>query len=37
MQRAGIPQETVEQFTAQATRSNYDHLLRTCMEWVEVE
>lgn len=36
LRRAGVPNGEIESFVAQATRGNYDHLLRTCMEWVDV-
>lgn len=34
---ACIPNPTITEFICQATRGDYHHLLRTCMEWVEVE
>ena len=37
MRRAGLSQEERDAFRAEATSSNYDHLLATCMEWFEVE
>lgn len=37
MRRAGLSQEERDAFQAEATSSNYDHLLATCMEWFEVE
>ena len=37
MRQAGLSQEERDAFQAEATSSNYDHLLATCMEWFEVE
>lgn len=37
MRRAGLYQAERDAFQAEATLSNYDHLLATCMEWFEVE
>jgi len=34
--QAGVPDEEIEQFTAEATAGDYDHLRRTVMAWVEV-
>ena len=34
---AGVPQEEVSAFVAEASAGDYDHLLQTCMRWVEVE
>lgn len=36
MQEAGVPMEERAQFSDEATRGDYDLLLRTCMEWVDV-
>lgn len=36
MKRAGHA-DRVKEFMAEATAGDYDHLLRTCMKWVEVE
>jgi hypothetical protein len=33
---AGVSGEEVSQFHAEATSGDYDHLLRTCMRWVDV-
>jgi hypothetical protein len=32
-----VPQVEIDQFRAEATAGNYDHLLQTCMRWVNVE
>lgn len=37
LRRAGAPKEELERFVAEATAGNYDHLLYTVMQWVEVE
>ncbi len=37
MRDAGLPNPTITEFIAQATGGDYDHLLRTVMEFVEVE
>ena len=34
MRKAGLPNETIESFTAEATRGNYDALLATVMRYV---
>jgi len=36
MRKAKVPTEEVTQFINEATSGDYDHLLRTCMEWVDV-
>ena len=36
LKRAGVEQAEVDGFTAEATAGDYDHLLRTCMRWVNV-
>lgn len=36
LKRAGVPQAEVDEFYAEATSGDYDHLLQTCMAWVEV-
>ena len=33
--RAGLSEDEVKQFTAEAQSGDYDNLLRTCMEWFE--
>lgn len=37
LRRAGASAEEVSEFHAEATAGDYDHLLRTCMAWVDVE
>ena len=37
MRQTGLSQEERDAFYAEATSSNYDHLLTTCMKWFEVE
>ena len=36
MRRAGISDEERDAFYAEATSGDYDHLLATCMRWVDV-
>lgn len=36
MRRAGVPKDKIDEFRREATSGNYDHLLATCMKWVEV-
>ena len=36
LKRANVPQAEVDEFMAEATSSDYDHLLQTCMRWVSV-
>lgn len=36
LRAAGVDPEQVSEFQREATTSDYDHLLRTCMLWVEV-
>lgn len=37
LKRAGASKEEVDEFMAEATSGDYDHLLQTVMRWVEVE
>lgn len=37
MRHANIPKKEQDEFYHQATASNYNHLLITCMEWFDVE
>lgn len=37
LQRAGVSAEERELFMKQATAGDYNHLLVTCMAWVEIE
>lgn len=34
---AGLPQEKIDEFMAEATGGNYDQLLRTVMKWFTVD
>ena len=36
LSRGGVPPEEVSAFFAEATSGDYDHLLQTCMKYVEV-
>lgn len=37
MRRGGVPKEEIDEFLKEATSGDYNHLLATCMKWVEVE
>ncbi len=37
LRKGGVSSEEVSKFITEATSGNYDHLLTTCMAWVEVE
>ena len=37
LRMAGVPEEEVEKFTAEATAVDYPNLLCTVMRWVDVE
>ena len=37
LRRAGVPQEEIDQYFAEATSGDYDHLLQTTMRWVDWE
>ena len=36
MRKAKLEASEIKQFRVEATAGDYDHLLRTCMEWVDV-
>lgn len=36
LRRAGVSQEEIESFRAEATSGDYDHLLQTVVRWVVV-
>lgn len=36
MRRAGVPKTEIDEFHAEAQSGDYDHLLQTCMKWVDV-
>lgn len=36
MKRAGLSKDVVEDYMAEAMSGDYDHLLRTTMQWVTV-
>ena len=36
LQKAGVTKEEREAFHKEATSGDYDHLLATCMQWVDV-
>ena len=35
MKRAGYPKERIEEFMKEAMAGDYNHLLRTCMDWFD--
>lgn len=37
MRRGGVPQAEIDAFMKEAMAGDYDHLLRTCMDYVVVE
>jgi len=37
LRRADVSQELINKFFEEATAGDYDHLLRVCMEWVDIE
>jgi len=36
MRKANLPKEEIYKFIADASSGDYNHLLRTCMKWVDV-
>jgi hypothetical protein len=36
LRRAGVSQEEINQFQSDAMSGDYDHVLQTCMAWVDV-
>lgn len=37
LKRSGVPAGQIEEFCEEATSGDYNHLLATCMRWVNVE
>lgn len=37
LSRHGVPYPEIQQFTDEATKGDYDHLLRTILTWVDVQ
>lgn len=37
LRRGGVSPDEVAEFRKQALSGDYDHVLNTCMEWVDVE
>jgi hypothetical protein len=37
LRQAGLPQEEIDDYFAEATSGDYDHLLQTTMRWVHWE
>ena len=35
--RAGLEQSEIDKFMDEAREGDYDHLLRTCMKWFDVQ
>ena len=36
MRLAKVAQDEIDQFVEEATSGDYDHLLQTCLKWVDV-
>lgn len=36
LKKAGVSSEEIEVWSKEAMSGDYDHLLQTCMEWVDV-
>ena len=36
LRRAGVDTEEIDTFRSEAMSGDYDHLLQTCMRWVDV-
>lgn len=34
LRRAGVPKDEIDQYQAESTSGDYDHLLQTAMRWV---
>lgn len=37
LRRAGVSNDVIAEYRKEATESDYDHMLRTTMRWVDVE
>jgi len=37
LRKAGVPDDEIKQFLAEAKSGDYNHLLATVMDWVEVK
>ena len=37
LRRGDVPADEIKQFQTEATSGDYDHLLQTCMKWVDVQ
>lgn len=37
LKRGGIEKENIDKFSKEAMSGDYNHLLQTCMQWVNVE
>lgn len=36
LKRAGAPKSDIDEFTNEATAGDYDHLIQTCIQWVDI-
>jgi hypothetical protein len=36
LKKAGVPKAEIDEYYAESTKGDYDHLLRTAMKWVAV-
>jgi hypothetical protein len=36
LRRDGVPRDKINEFRTECMSGDYDHLLQTCMKWVEV-
>ena len=36
LRKNGVPQDKIEEFVDDAMSGDYDHVLQTCMKWVDV-
>lgn len=37
LKRHGVSQDTVDEFTKEAKNGDYDHMIQTCMRWINLE
>ena len=37
MRRAKVPQHAIDAFTTEALAGDYNHMLQTCMQWVDIQ
>jgi hypothetical protein len=36
LRKAGVPDEKIKEFSDDAMSGDYDHVLQTCMKWVDI-